>query len=63
MSRGDVLGFLCKTGGLEGSDIGRIDVRERCAYAAVSIDKWKDAVKRASGEKLKGIKTVVEHIK
>lgn len=63
VSRGDVLGFLCKTGGLEGSDIGRIDVRERCAYAAVSIDKWKDAVKRASGEKLKGIKTVVEHIK
>ena len=60
VSRGDVLGFLCKTGGLEGADIGRIDVMERWAYVAVDSGKWKDAVKRASGAKLKGIKTVVE---
>ena len=63
VSRGDVLGFLCKEGGLDGGDIGRIDIRERCSYAAVAIDKWKDAVNRASGKKLKGIKTVVERIR
>lgn len=63
VSRGDVLGFLCKTGGLQGSDIGRIDIRERWAYAAVAKDRWKDAVRRASGQKLKGIKTLVERIK
>lgn len=63
VSRGDVLGFLCKSGGLDGSDIGRIDIRERWSYAAVAIDKWEDAVKRASGQKLKGIKTVIERIK
>lgn len=63
VSKGDVLGFLCKVGGLDGTDIGRIDVRERCSYAAVASDKWEDVVKRASGGKLKGVKTVVEHIK
>ena len=63
VSRGDVLGFLCKSGGLSGSDIGRIDIRERWSYAAVAMDKWEDAVRLASGQKLKGIKTVVERIK
>ena len=63
ISKGDVLGFLCKVGGLKGSEIGRIDVKERCAYAAVSRDKWKSVVARTAGEKLKGIKTVVELIK
>lgn len=63
VSKGDVLGFLCKAGGIKGTDIGRIDVRERCSYAAVGNNVWKDVVRRASGEKLKGIKTVVELIK
>ena len=63
VSKGDVLGFLCKVGGLSGGDIGRIDVRERCSCAAVDIAKWKDVVERTSGQKLKGIKTVVELIK
>lgn len=63
ISKGDVLGFLCKIGGLKGSDIGRIDVKERCSYAAVSRDKWKSVIEKTAGEKLKGIKTVVELIK
>ena len=63
ISKGDVLGFLCKAGGLKGTDIGRIDVRERCSYAAVSRSRCNDVIRRASGEKLKGIKTVVELIK
>ena len=63
VSKGDVLGFLCKVGGLAGNEIGRIDIRERYAYAAVANNKWKEVVARASGEKLKGIKTVVELIK
>lgn len=63
VSRGDVLGFLCKEGGLDGGDIGRIDIRERWSYAAVSIGKWKEAVRRASGRKLKGVKTVVEPVR
>ena len=63
VSRGDVLGFLCKTGGLDGKDIGRIDIKERWAYVAVDSGKWQDAVRCASGAKLKGIKTVIELVK
>lgn len=63
ISKGDVLGFLCKTGGLKGDEIGRIDIKERCSYAAVSRKRYKDVIKRTAGEKLKGIKTVVEVIK
>lgn len=63
ISKGDVLGFLCKIGGLKGTDIGRIDVKERCAYSAVSRAKYKEVLRRTAGEKLKGIKTVVELIK
>lgn len=60
ISRGDVLGFLCKSGGLKGSEIGRIVVKERCAYAAVDGNKCKEVLKRLSGVKMKGLKTVIE---
>lgn len=63
ISKGDIVGFLCKTGGLNQSDIGRIDVKDRYAYAAVSIKRYKEVLKKASGEKIKGIKTIVELIK
>ena len=60
ISKGDILGFLCKTGGLKGSDIGRIDIRERYSYAAVKREKCKSLITKLNGEKLKGIKTTVE---
>ncbi len=63
ISKGDVLGFLCKKGGLKNDEIGRIDVKERCSYVAVSRKRWKDVITRTSNEKIKGIKTVVELIK
>lgn len=62
ISKGDVVGFLCKTGGINGADIGRIDVKDRYTYVAVSRNSWKTAVRNASGQKLKGIKTVVEPV-
>lgn len=36
VSRGDLVGLLCKTLGLEGTQIGRIDVRDHCAYVAIA---------------------------
>ena len=60
ISKGDILGFLCKTGGLKGSDIGRIDIRERYSYAAVKREKCNSLITKLNGEKLKGIKTTVE---
>lgn len=63
ISKGDVVGFLCKMGGINGSDIGRIDVKDRYTYVAVSRCCWRDAVSNASGQKLKGVRTVVEPVK
>ncbi|MGN1376270.1 MAG: helicase-related protein, partial [Prevotella sp.] len=60
ISKGDILGFLCKTGGLTGADIGRIDIRERFSYAAVKREMCNAVTTRLNGEKLKGIRTAVE---
>ncbi len=63
ISKGDVLGFLCKTGGLQGHEIGRIDVEERCCYVSVSRERYREAIERLKGEKIKGLKTIIELIK
>lgn len=63
ISRGDIVGFLCKVGGLEPQEIGRIDVKERYAYAAVARQKLRSAVENTRGAKIKGIRTVVEMVK
>ena len=60
LSKGDILGFLCKTCGISGSDIGRIDVYERYAYAAVARSVARSVVNKAAGAKIKGMKTRVE---
>ena len=63
ISKGDVLGYLCKKCGLSGDEIGRIDVSDRFCYAAVLRAKLKNVLRLAAGEKIKGIKTVVEAVK
>ena len=60
VSKGDILGFLCKTCGLEGAQIGKIDVYERYAYVAVSRSVAKQVVKMAQNTKIKGVRTKVE---
>lgn len=60
ISKGDIVGFLCKKGGLSMSEIGRIDVKDRYAYAAISRMRLSQVLKMTSGEKIKGIKTIVE---
>ena len=60
LSKTDIVGFLCKKGGLKGDDIGRIDVRDRYTYVAVARTKAKQVVQRTQGEKIKGLRTVIE---
>lgn len=60
ISKGDIVGFLCKKGGLKMSEIGRVDVNDRYAYAAISRPMLSQVLKLTSGEKIKGIKTIVE---
>lgn len=62
LSKGDVLGFLCKKGGLEATDIGQIDVRDRYCYVAVNRCKACKLLERVQGEKIKGLKTIMEKV-
>ncbi len=63
LSKGDVAGFLCKKGGLKADDLGRIDVGPHYAYAAVKRKKLKSALKAVAGEKIKGMKTLIEEMR
>lgn len=63
ISKGDIVGFLCKKGGLELSEIGRVDVMDRYAYAAVVREKIQQVLRLVKGEKIKGIRTVIEPVK
>ena len=63
ISKGDILGFLCKKGNLGKEDVGRIDVGERHCYVAVSRQKIETLVATLKNEKIKGLKTIVEQIK
>lgn len=60
VSKGDILGFLCKTCGLNGAQIGKIDVYERYAYVAVARSVAKQVTKMAENAKIKGVRTKVE---
>lgn len=62
ISKGDILGFLCKKGGLKGKEIGRIDVFDRYAYAAIPREKLNQVLKLTQNEKIKGLHTVVEEV-
>jgi superfamily II DNA/RNA helicase len=63
ISKGDIVGFLCKNGGLKADEIGRIDVKDRYAYVAVKREKLKQVLRQTQGEKIKGIKTVIEPVR
>ena len=63
LSKGDIVGFLCKKGGLQASDIGHIDVKERYTYVAVVKQKVAHVLRQTAGEKIKGIKTILEEVR
>ena len=60
ISKGDIVGFLCKCGGLQSKDIGRIDVYDSYAYVAVARLQAPKMLKKVKGQKIKGQKTIVE---
>jgi superfamily II DNA/RNA helicase len=63
VSKGDIVGFLCKKGGLLADEIGRIDVNDRYTYVAVKREKLQQVVRQTQGEKIKGIKTIIEPVR
>lgn len=63
ISKVDIVGFLCKKGGLEKNEIGRIDVKERYSYVAISRKRLREVLEKVKGEKVKGVKTLIEVVK
>ena len=63
LSKGDIVGFLCKKGGLTSAEIGKISIEERFTYVAIDRQKLSSVLRQVQGEKIKGIKTVVEEVK
>lgn len=58
ISKGDILGFFTKNGGIDGNKIGRIDIMEHCSYCAIQSDVVNTVLEKVKGLKIKGEKTI-----
>lgn len=54
LSKGDIVGFLCKEGGLEASEVGPITLSDHHALVAVPSSKARDLIKDLEPKKIKG---------
>ena len=63
LSRIDIAGFLYKKGNLTREDVGAIDVKEHYAFVAIRRAKVKQLLNLIQGEKIKGMKTIIEEAK
>ncbi len=63
VSRGDILGFLVKEGGIDGSQIGKINVYDHYALVAVKEEVVDKVLKAIAGKKLKGEKRRITILK
>lgn len=56
LSKGDIVGFLCKEGGLDASEIGAISLTDHHALVAVPAGKAAGLIKGLAPKKIKGTK-------
>lgn len=56
----DIVGFLSKVGGLKREELGRVDVGDHWAFAAVAREKADEVLLRVREMKIKGVKTLIE---
>ena len=59
----DIVGFLCKTGGLERDQLGMVTVFPHWSFAAVDRTCIRSLMARVGGQKIKGQKTIIEPIR
>ena len=60
LSKTDIAGFLYKKGHLTNVDVGRIDIQEHYSYVAVRRTRVRQLLALVSGEKIKGMKTIID---
>ena len=63
LSRGDLAGFFMKKGGLKPDEVGTILVFQDYSYVAVKLNRMRDVLKKVAGEKIKGVKTLVQPLR
>lgn len=63
LSRGDLAGFFMKKGGLASDELGTILVFQDYSYVAVKLNRMRAVLKAVDGEKIKGIKTIVQPLR
>lgn len=56
LSKKDVVGFLFQKGGLEKDDLGVVEIKESCSYAAIKRSKLPELLARIRDEKIKNMK-------
>lgn len=62
LSKGDIVGFLVKEGGADGKRIGKIDVYDHYALAAVPSDEVEKILENIRGKKIKGEKRLISKL-
>ena len=63
LNKVDVVGFFYKKGRLDRDDIGQVDVKDHYAFVAVKRAKVNQLLKLVAGEKIKGMRTIMEEAK
>lgn len=63
ISRGDIAGFLMQKGGLAKDEVGKIDVKDHCAYVAVPAAKARETAKALAPHKIKNTRVRVTQLK
>lgn len=62
LSKGDIVGFLVKEGGADAKTLGKIDLYDHYALAAVSLEQAQDILARVKGKKIKKEKRLISLI-
>jgi hypothetical protein len=63
ISRGDLAGFFIKKGGLAPDEVGTILVFQDYSYVAVKLNRMRQVLKAVEGQKIKGVKTIIQPIR
>lgn len=63
LSRGDLAGFFIKKGGLRPDEVGTILVFQDYSYVAVKLKLMRSVLKKVEGEKIKGVKTIIQPLR
>lgn len=63
LSKGDVVGFLCKQGGLAMKEIGSIVLSAHHTYVAIHRSCLSALLKATKGQKIKRMRTIIEEMK